>query len=52
MNTKNVTDRAERKKQKRQARAEAPAEPKRPADVPRGSRKRKVKTLVKGKIHR
>lgn len=55
MNTKNVADRAERKELKRQARKKAeetsPLQP-RPAGVDRGSRKRKVKTLVKGQRKR
>jgi hypothetical protein len=52
MNTKNVTDRKERKEQKRKARAEAPAIEKRPAGVDRGSLKRKVKTIAKGQRKR
>ena len=52
MNTKNITDTAERKKVKRAARKKAAPEPKRPADVARGSRKRKVKKMVKGQRKR
>jgi hypothetical protein len=52
MNTKNVTDRKERKEQKRKARAEAPAIAPRPDDVPRGSLKKKVKTIAKGQRKR
>ena len=52
MNTKNVTDRAERKELKRKARAEAPAIGQRPAGVDRGSQKRKVKTIAKGQRKR
>lgn len=52
MNTKNVTDRTERKELKRKARAKAPAIAKRAAGVDRGSQKRKVKTMVKGQRKR
>jgi hypothetical protein len=52
MNTKNVTDRAERKKLKRAARKEAPPLAKRAADVARGSQKRKVTKLAKGQRKR
>ena len=52
MNTKNITDKAERKAEKRKARQEAPAKAKRAEDVPRGSQKRKVKKLVKGQSRR
>jgi hypothetical protein len=41
MNTKNIKDRAERKKVKRQARRKQPPKPKQ--TVPRGSHKPKVK---------
>ncbi len=41
MNTKNIKDRAERKRLKREARKKRPAKPKR--TEPRGSRKPKVK---------
>ncbi len=52
MNTTKVTDRDERKKLKRAARKEAAPLAKRPADVVRGSRKRKVKKLAKGQRKR
>lgn len=52
MNTKKVTDRAERKQLKRAARKKAaPAAP-RAADVARGSQKRKVKKMAKGQRKR
>jgi hypothetical protein len=52
MNTTKVTDRAERKKLKRAARKKAAPKPKRPADVARGSRKHRVKKMVKGQSKR
>ena len=52
MNTKQVTAKDERKKLKRAARKKAAPKPKRPADVARGSRKRKVKKMVKGQSKR
>jgi hypothetical protein len=52
MNTKNVTDKAERKKLKRAARKEAPRLAKRAADVARGSQKRKIKKMAKGQRKR
>lgn len=52
MNTKNITNREERKQAKRTARAEAPAKPKRAPDVDRGSQKKKVRTVSKGKTRR
>jgi hypothetical protein len=52
MNTKNVTDRKERKELKRKARAEAPAIAPRPSDVARGSQKKKVKVMAKGQRKR
>jgi hypothetical protein len=55
MNTKNVTDRVERKKVKRAARKKAEAakpKAKRPSDVARGSLKRKVKVMAKGQRKR
>ena len=52
MNTKKVTDKAERKKLKRAARKKAAPKPKRPADVVRGSRKQKVAKMVKGQSKR
>ena len=52
MNTKNITDRTERKKLKRAARKKATPKPKRAADVARGSQNRKVKKMVKGQRKR
>jgi len=52
MNTKNITDKVERKKLKRAKRKAAPPKPKRAADVARGSQKRKVKKMVKGQRKR
>lgn len=52
MNTKNISDRKERKQAKRKARKEAPAKPKRASGVARGSQKRKVKVMVKGQRKR
>lgn len=52
MNTKNVTDRAERKTLKRKARAEAPAKPKRASGVARGEQKRKIRKMAKGQRKR
>src|SRR5262249_23391321 len=52
MNTKNVTDKAERKKLKRAKRKAAAPKPKRASDVARGSQKRKVKKMVKGQRKR
>ncbi len=42
----------ERKAKKRAARKKAPPKPKRPQDVPRGSRKRKMKKMVRGQSKR
>lgn len=52
MNTKNITDKQERKEKKRTARKQAPAKAKRAAGVDRGSMKRKVKKMVKGQRKR
>jgi hypothetical protein len=52
MNTKNVTDTAERKTLKRAARKKAPAKKKRAADVARGSAKQKVRHVSKGQRKR
>jgi len=52
MNTKNVTDKLERKKLKRAKRKAAPAKAKRATDVARGSNKRKVKVMAKGQRKR
>jgi hypothetical protein len=52
MNTKHITDRAERKAAKRKARKEAPPKTKRPAGVARGSHKKKVKKAPRGQRKR
>jgi hypothetical protein len=52
MNTKNIKDRAERKKVKRQVRKKAAPKQKRATGVARGSQKRKVKKMVKGQRKR
>jgi hypothetical protein len=52
MNTKKITDKAERKAAKRTARKKAAPKPKRDASVARGSQKRKVKTMAKGQRKR
>lgn len=52
MNTKNVTDRAERKKLKRTARKKATPQAKRAQGVARGSQKKKVPKMVKGQRKR
>ncbi len=52
MNTKHVTDTAERKMLKRTARKKAAPKAKRAADVARGSQKTKVKKIVKGQRKR
>jgi hypothetical protein len=52
MNTKQITDKAERKKLKRAARKKAAPKPKRASGVARGSMKRKVKKLTKGQRKR
>ncbi|MGO9097622.1 MAG: hypothetical protein ACLQGV_20665 [Bryobacteraceae bacterium] len=52
MNTKTITDTAERKKVKRAARKKAAPKPKRAAGVARGSEKRKVRHMVKGQRKR
>ncbi|MEJ5368513.1 MAG: hypothetical protein WHT08_09355 [Bryobacteraceae bacterium] len=53
MNTKHITDRAERKALKRKARKEAELRnPLKPRDYERGSRKRKVKKMAKGQRKR
>lgn len=52
MNTKHVTDRAERKSLKRKARKEAPAVGPRPSGEARGSNKRKVRVITKGQRKR
>jgi hypothetical protein len=52
MNTTAIENRAERKKLKRAARKKAAPKAKRPDDVARGSRKRKVKKMAKGQSKR
>jgi len=52
MNTKKITDKAERKKLKRAARKKATPKPKRASGVARGSLKRKVKKMSKGQRKR
>jgi len=52
MNTKTVTDRAERKKLKRTARKKAAPKPKRATGVARGSQKRKIRHMAKGQRKR
>jgi hypothetical protein len=52
MNTKHVTDKAERKKVKRAARKKTAPKAKRAAGVARGSMKRKVKKMEKGQRKR
>jgi hypothetical protein len=52
MNTKNITDRAQRKEAKRKARKEAPALEPRPENVARGSLKKKVKQMPRGQSMR
>ena len=52
MNTKNITDKAERKKLKRASRKKAAPKAKRPAGVARGSQKRRVRKMSKGQTKR
>ena len=52
MNTKSITDRAERKKLKRAARKKAAPKAKRASGVARGSLKKKVKKMTKGQRKR
>ena len=52
MNTKQITDKAERKKLKRASRKKAAPKAKRAAGVARGSMKRKVKKMSKGQRKR
>ena len=52
MNTKNIADKAERKKKKRVARKAAPPKPKRATGVARGSTKRKIRHQVQGQRKR
>jgi hypothetical protein len=52
MNTKNITDKTERKKLKRASRKKATPKPKRASGVARGSLKKRVKKLTKGQRKR
>jgi hypothetical protein len=52
MNTKKITDKAERKKLKRASRKKAAPKPKRATGVARGSLKKRVKKLTKGQRKR
>jgi hypothetical protein len=52
MNTKHITDKAERKEAKRTARKKAAPKAKRPAGVARGSMKRKIRKMAKGQRKR
>jgi hypothetical protein len=52
MNTKSITDRAERKKLKRAARKKATPKAKRASGVARGSMKKKVQHMTKGQRKR
>jgi hypothetical protein len=52
MNTKSITDRAERKKVKRAARKKAAPKAKRASGVARGSMKKKVQHMKKGQRKR
>lgn len=52
MNTRHVTDKAERKALKRKARKEAPAYTGRKKEEARGSLKRKVRRISKGQSKR
>jgi len=52
MNTKNITDRAERKKVKSAARKKAAPKPKRASGVSRGSLKKRVTKMTKGQRKR
>jgi hypothetical protein len=52
MNTKNITDKAQRKKLKRAARKKAPPKAKRASGVARGSEKRKMKKMAQGQRKR
>jgi hypothetical protein len=52
MNTKTITEKAERKAAKRAARKKAAPAAKRASDVPRGSQKKKVRHMAKGQRKR
>jgi len=52
MNTKQISDRTERKKVKRTARKKAPAKAKRAAGVARGAQKKKIRHQAQGQRKR
>lgn len=52
MNTKKITDKAERKKLKRAARKKVAPKAPRAAGVARGSMKKKVRHMAKGQVKR
>ncbi len=52
MNTKQITDRTERKKLKRTARKKAAPKPKRATGVARGERKKKIRHQAQGQRKR
>ena len=52
MNTKQTTDKLERRKLKRAARKKAKPKPKRPTGVARGSGNKKISRLAKGQSKR
>ena len=52
MNTKHITDKAERKTKKRAARKKAPPKAKRAAGVARGSMKKKIRHMAQGQRKR
>jgi hypothetical protein len=52
MNTKNVTDKAERKKLKRASRTKAAPKAKRAAGIARGSMKKKIRHQAQGQRKR
>jgi hypothetical protein len=52
MNTKKITDKAERKKLKRAQRKKVAPKPKRASGVARGSMKKRVKKMTKGQRKR
>ena len=52
MNTKTITEKAERKKAKRASRKKAAPKPKRAAGVARGSQKKKIRHQAQGQRKR
>ncbi len=52
MNTKQITDKSERKKAKRVSRKKAAPKPERASGVARGSMKKKVKRMAQGQRKR